>query len=91
MGACIGVSFALALAQARPGLVSAMVLQNPIGLAGGNRATLDGEYAKWADEVRKWTGDRPGLLRGFHQRMFGGDFISASRASLRRGARFHRC
>ena len=37
MGACIGVSFALALAKERPRLVSAMVLQNPIGLAGGNR------------------------------------------------------
>jgi pimeloyl-ACP methyl ester carboxylesterase len=31
MGACIGVSFALALAKERPRLVSAMVLQNPIG------------------------------------------------------------
>ena len=35
MGACIGVSFALALAKERPELVSALVLQNPIGIGGG--------------------------------------------------------
>jgi pimeloyl-ACP methyl ester carboxylesterase len=43
MNACIGVSFALSLAQARPGLVSALVLQNPIGLSAENRAALDHE------------------------------------------------
>jgi pimeloyl-ACP methyl ester carboxylesterase len=84
MGACIGVSFALALASARPQLVSAMVLQNPIGLAGGNRPTLDGEFAKWADEVRDWPNIDPALLPGFHQRMFGGEFIfSVSREFVR--------
>ena len=75
MGACIGVSFALALAQARPKLVTAMVLQNPIGLSGTNRAALDGEFAKWAEEVRRWRGIDSKLLPGFKQRMFGGDFI----------------
>src|SRR5258707_13195223 len=52
MGACIGVSFALALAEARPGLVSAMVLQNPIGLSARNRAALDGEFAAWVEQVK---------------------------------------
>ena len=52
IGACIGVSFALSLAEMKPGLVSALVLQNPIGLAGDNRAALDGEFSKWAAEVR---------------------------------------
>jgi pimeloyl-ACP methyl ester carboxylesterase len=81
MGACIGVSFALALAQERPKLVSAMVLQNPIGLSGINRAALDGEFTKWANEVRHWPGIDAKLMSGFHQRMFGGDFIfSVSRA-----------
>ena len=84
MGACIGVSFALALAKDRPGLVSAMVLQNPIGLARGNRATLDAEFAKWADEVRQWPNIDPALLPGFHRRMFGGEFIfSVSREFVR--------
>jgi pimeloyl-ACP methyl ester carboxylesterase len=73
MGACIGVSFALA--QERPGLVSALVLQNPIGLSGVNRAALDGEFSKWADEVRHRRGIDSKLLPDFEQRMFGGDFI----------------
>lgn len=84
MGACIGVSFALALAKARPGLVSALVLQNPIGLSATNRAALDQEYDKWAGEVRGWPNVDPGLLPGFGQRMFGGDFIfSVSREFVR--------
>jgi pimeloyl-ACP methyl ester carboxylesterase len=84
MGACIGVSFALALAQERPNLVSALVLQNPIGLSGTNRAALDQEFAKWADEVRHWRGIDSKLLPGFRQRMFGGDFIfSVSREFVR--------
>lgn len=74
MGACIGVSFALALAQASPELVSALVLQNPIGLA-NNRAALDAEFDKWAAEVRDWPNIDPAELPGFQRRMFGGDFI----------------
>jgi pimeloyl-ACP methyl ester carboxylesterase len=81
MGACIGVSFALALAQTQPGLVSALVLQNPIGLSGLNRAALDQEFDRWADEVRQWPNIDERLLPDFRQRMFGGDFIfSAPRA-----------
>jgi pimeloyl-ACP methyl ester carboxylesterase len=84
MGACIGVSFALALEKASPGRVTAFVLQNPIGLSGTNRAALDGEFAKWAEEVRAWPNIDPALLPGFHDRMFGGDFIfSVSRDFVR--------
>jgi pimeloyl-ACP methyl ester carboxylesterase len=75
MGACIGVSFALDIARARPGLVSAFVLQNPIGLSGANRAALDHEFDLWADSVRSWPNIDASLLPGFRQRMFGGDFI----------------
>ena len=46
-----GVSLALSVAQARPGMVTAMVLQNPIGLA-GNRDTVQGEYDSWATQMR---------------------------------------
>ena len=84
MGACIGVSFALALAKARPGLVSALVLQNPIGLGGGNRAAIDAEFELWADEMRKRPDIDPQVLPGFRQRMFGGEFIfSVSRGFVR--------
>jgi pimeloyl-ACP methyl ester carboxylesterase len=84
MGACIGVSFAFALAQARPDLVSALVLQNPIGLSEHNRAALDAEFDTWAAEVRDWPAIDPARLPGFRQRMFGGDFLfSVSREFVR--------
>jgi pimeloyl-ACP methyl ester carboxylesterase len=77
MGACIGVSFALALAEARPELVTAMVLQNPNGLSSRNRAALEKEYAIWMDQVRDFPGIDPAALPAFGQRMFGGDFLFA--------------
>jgi pimeloyl-ACP methyl ester carboxylesterase len=84
MGACIGVSFALSLAKARPSLVSALVLQNPIGLSAVNREALDTEFEHWANEVRQWPNIDPALLPGFRERMLGGDFIfSVSRAFVR--------
>ena len=84
MGACIGVSFALALAKARSGLISALVLQNPIGIAAGNRPAIDTEFEKWAAEVRNWPNIDATQLPGFHRRMFGGDFIfSVSREFVR--------
>ena len=85
MGACIGVSFAYAMAAARPDLVSAMVLQNPIGLSSVNRQALDQEFDKWAAEVRGWPGVEERNMPGFRQRMFGGDFIfSVSREFVAR-------
>jgi pimeloyl-ACP methyl ester carboxylesterase len=77
MGACIGVSFALALAQARPGLVSAMVLQNPIGLSSRNRDALDKEFGIWADQVKDFPGIEASRLPDFNRRLFGGDFLFA--------------
>jgi pimeloyl-ACP methyl ester carboxylesterase len=77
MGACIGVSFALALAEKRPGLVSAMVLQNPIGLSSVNRAALDKEFAIWVEQVMGFPGIDPTSLPAFGQRMFGNDFLFA--------------
>jgi pimeloyl-ACP methyl ester carboxylesterase len=74
-GACIGVSFALAVARRRPQAVSALVLQNPIGLSDVNREALDTEFDRWADEVRWWPNIDPAVLPGFRARMFGGDFI----------------
>jgi pimeloyl-ACP methyl ester carboxylesterase len=74
MGACIGVSFAYSLAQAQPGLVSAMVLQNPIGLA-SNRDTVQGEFDQWAKQVATWPGVDAAILPEIGRRMFGGDFL----------------
>jgi pimeloyl-ACP methyl ester carboxylesterase len=84
-GACIGVSFALSVARRRPDAVTSLVLQNPIGLSDVNRAALDAEFDKWAAEVRDWPNVDPVLLPGFHDRMFGGDFLfSVSREFVRR-------
>ena len=77
MGACIGVSFALALAEARPGLVTAMVLQNPIGLSSKNREALDKEFAVWVDQVKGFPGIDSAALPDFGRRMFGNDFLFA--------------
>jgi pimeloyl-ACP methyl ester carboxylesterase len=77
MGACIGVSFAFALDKAQPGLVSAMILQNPIGLSARNRQALDGEFGQWADQVKGKLGIEANQLAAFGQRMFGGDFLFA--------------
>jgi len=74
-GACIGVSFALSVAKRRPDAVASLVLQNPIGLSDVNRAALDIEFDKWADEVRDWPNIDPAQLEGFRKRMFGADFI----------------
>lgn len=77
MGACIGVSFALALAQARPGLVTALVLQNPIGLSDRNRAALTAEFNVWVEQVKSFPGIDASRLGDFNQRLFGGDFLFA--------------
>jgi pimeloyl-ACP methyl ester carboxylesterase len=75
VGACIGVSFALSLVAARAGLVTSLVLQNPIGLVADNRAAIDEEYDKWAATVAGWPGIDAALLPDFGKRMFGGSFI----------------
>ena len=79
MGACIGVTFALALAQARPGLVTALVLQNPIGLGENsrNRRAIDDEVAQWIDQVKDFPGLKLNELEDFGKRMFAGDFLFA--------------
>lgn len=75
MGACIGVSFALGLAAARDGLVTSLVLQNPIGLVETNRDMIDGEFDAWAEKVGQWPDVDAALLPDLGRRLFGGDFI----------------
>jgi pimeloyl-ACP methyl ester carboxylesterase len=75
MGACIGVSFALALAQARPALVRSLVLQNPIGAGPDNRGALAGEFKAWANGMAGRPDATAERLLQLQQSMFGGDFI----------------
>ena len=67
MGACIGVTFALALAKARPGLVTAMILQNPIGLGykARNQAVVDEEINLWIERVKGFPQIDPKQLPDF--------------------------
>jgi len=86
MGGCIGVSFALALEKARPGTVSAQVLQNPIGLSEINRLTVDAEIAHWASGLLGRPDVDQKLLDEAGKRMFATDFIfSVSRDDAARG------
>ena len=75
MGACIGVSFALALAKARPNLVASMVLQNPIGRTAGNGNVIKNLFNEWVGEVEDFPEIDRKELPGFGERMFGSGFI----------------
>ena len=75
MGACIGVSFALALAKARPNLVASMVLQNPIGRTAGNGDVIKNLFNEWVHEVEDFPEIDRKELPGFGERMFGASFI----------------
>jgi len=74
MGGCIGVSFAFALAKARPDLVASMVLQNPIGRF-ENDGALRHEFDDWANTVRTYPEVDSSRIDDVFDRMFGNDFI----------------
>jgi pimeloyl-ACP methyl ester carboxylesterase len=75
MGACIGVSFALSLAEAKRGLVTSLVLQNPIGRVPYNGDALQSEYDQWAEQMSKRPDVDPAILPEIGQALFGGDFV----------------
>jgi pimeloyl-ACP methyl ester carboxylesterase len=82
MGACIGVSFALSVAMARPDMVTSLVLQNPIGLA-DNRAAIAEDFADWVERVSQWPPVDTTLLPKLERRLFGGEFLfSVSREDV---------
>lgn len=74
MGACIGVTFALGLAEALPGFATAIVLQNPIGLH-GNREAIEKELDDWEKRVAGYPEVEQANIPGFRRRMFGNDFL----------------
>jgi pimeloyl-ACP methyl ester carboxylesterase len=86
LGGCIGSSFCLKLCEIAPERISAMVLQNPIGLHPDFPTYFPDSFAEWAGEQRA---GRPDLddaaLRAFGQHLWGGDFVfSVSRDFVRR-------
>lgn len=85
MGACIGVSFALALAQAAPGRVKAMVLQNPAGASDTNRPAIEEMFGQWAARLSARPDVSSSAVHSVGPRMFGGDFVfSVTREAVAR-------
>jgi pimeloyl-ACP methyl ester carboxylesterase len=85
MGGCIGSSYCLALIKAAPERVSAAVLQNPIGLSGGNHGAFVEMFDNWATALkRNDAGLNDAMLSSFRQIMYGGEFVfSVSRDFVR--------
>jgi pimeloyl-ACP methyl ester carboxylesterase len=85
MGGCIGASFCLTLCEMVPQRVTAAVLQNPIGHA-ENRDAFAELSALWTKGIRERRPETDeATLRGFTERMFGGDFVfSVTRDFVRR-------
>jgi pimeloyl-ACP methyl ester carboxylesterase len=73
MGACIGVSFALKIIQARPQLVSATVMQQPIG-ANAPRTVSDG-FNRWRDQLTNHPEATPAVMQRFHDNLYGPLFV----------------
>ncbi len=75
IGACIGVSFALALARAAPERIGAMVLQNPIGKSADNGSVLRRQFDLWVASLGERPDIEPGATDAMWASMFGGDFV----------------
>jgi len=76
LGGCIGSSFCLTLCDVAPERISAVVLQNPIGVHPEFPTYFPDGFAKWSEEQRA---ERPNLdaaaVRQFGVNMWGGDFV----------------
>jgi pimeloyl-ACP methyl ester carboxylesterase len=75
IGGCIGCSYALALIASTGGRVASAVLQNPIGLANGNRRVFFGMVEDWARELQANRPVDSAPLAGIAPRMFAADFV----------------
>ena len=87
LGACIGSSFALRLAELAPQRVASAVLQQPIGWSPRNAALRRDNFQVWVDGAAdRLAGVPPAHLQALEQNLFGGeDFVfSVSREFVRR-------
>jgi pimeloyl-ACP methyl ester carboxylesterase len=76
LGGCIGGSYGLGLLQAAPERVAAAVLQQPIGLHGGNREVFYELFDGWHKELAPLHPEaEPAAWQAFRERMYGGDFV----------------
>jgi pimeloyl-ACP methyl ester carboxylesterase len=85
LGGCIGGAFGLSLVSAIATRVTAAVLQQPIGLAGENRAAFQKMFDGWAEELVQTRPDvTPEALAGLKANLYGGEFaFSVTREEVR--------
>ena len=86
MGACIGSSFALALAAATPERITSVVLINPIGRTATNADGMRQHFREWAREIAPRHSELdPSIVRTVGERLWGADFVySTSRETVER-------
>jgi pimeloyl-ACP methyl ester carboxylesterase len=76
LGGCIGGSYCLGIIDRAPSRIAAAVLQQPIGLAGGNRQAFYDMYDGWQKELAPARPDvSPAAWQAFRERMYGSDFV----------------
>jgi pimeloyl-ACP methyl ester carboxylesterase len=76
LGGCIGGSFCLAAAEAAPDRVTAMVLQNPIGLHPEHPEFFADMHAEWSREIRAARAELSDeALAAFGRNMWDRDFV----------------
>lgn len=74
LGACIGSSFALRLAQLAPRRVASAVLQQPIGWSPRNAPLRRENFQVWVDSAAdRLAGVPPAHLQALEHHLFGGD------------------
>lgn len=86
LGACIGASFALKLAELAPERVASAVLQQPIGWTPENAPLRRENFQVWVDSAQdRLAGVPPAHLEALERNLFGGeDFVfSVSRDFVR--------
>ncbi len=89
LGACIGASFALRLAELAPHRVASAVLQQPIGWTPRNAPLRKENFQVWVDSAKdRLAAVPPTHLQALEHNLFGGeDFVfSVSREFVRRSA-----
>lgn len=82
IGCCIGGSFALKLIEQAPDRVHTAVLQQPIGIVGGNRSLYEQMWRTWGTRLAEHRSDIDlGAVEMFGTRMWARDFVvSVSRS-----------
>lgn len=84
MGCCIGGSFALKLIEQAPARVAAAVLEQPVGIAGGNEVLYEGMWRSWAEQLSTRPDLTPETIESFGTQMWRDDFVvSVSRDFVR--------